>query len=192
MQSSINTAYNIELPNDKATTYNVVTFIIALINMAAFAYSCFTETDPARRLLYASGAAIAIIALVFFVLRNKIKTPAAFPTGIGFIVCGLVWIFSGDTWLGLPLLLFAGFGFYATKRTILQFSSKGILYPSFPPRLINWVGVDFVILKDGILTLELTDNRVFQFTLSKQEAGRLDEDRFNDFCNSFTSRTQSR
>jgi hypothetical protein len=182
MQSPVEEHYAVELPNDKAPAYRVVTFIIALINIAAFTWSYFNETDQAKLVLSVTGVVLSAAALLFFILKNKNFALQSFRIEIAFIILAVVWMASGNLWLGLPLLIFAAFGFYTNKKTILNFSHKGILYPSFPPKLLLWSEVDFVILKDGILTMEMSDNRVFQFTLSHQETAKLDEHSFNEFC----------
>lgn len=182
MQSPVKEHYAVELPNDKAPTYRVVTFIIALINIAAFAWSYFNETEQAKLALSVTGMVLSVVALLFFILKNKDFALQSFRIEIAFIILAVVWMASGNLWLGLPLLIFAAFGFYTNKKNILNFSHKGILYPSFPPKLLLWSEVDFVILKDGILTMEMNDNRVFQFTLSCQETAKLDEHSFNEFC----------
>jgi hypothetical protein len=56
------------------------------------------------------------------------------------------------------------------------------MYPSFPVKKIAWAEVDFVMLKDDILTIELLNNKLIQFTLNKQLASAIDADRFNRFC----------
>jgi hypothetical protein len=39
-----------------------------------------------------------------------------------------------------------------------------------------------VILKDDILSIELKDNRLFQFSLDKNIAAAIDSAAFNNFC----------
>ncbi len=175
--------YNIILPDDKATTYKVVTFIIALVNAFGFAVFYFNETEPGKQILVVLGMIISMLAFVFYILQLTQKKFASFRVEISFVIAALVWFLYGNFWLGALLLIFAVFGFYSNRKLVIQFNEQGIEYPSFPKKHFQWQEVDFVMLKDGILTLEMKDNRVFQFTLSKEETDRLDEPGFNNFCN---------
>ena len=178
--------YEIELPNDKAATYKVVTFIIALINAVAFTYLYFNELNRSNRDFAFLGMTLGGAAFIFYLIKTYTQQLQTFRIEIAFIMLAVLWYLSGNGWLGLPLLVFALLGFYTNKRSVITFSKEGILYPSFPSRLFKWPEVDFVLLKDGILTIELRNNRVLQFTLSKKEAEKLDERGLNDFCSTQT------
>lgn len=184
MQSSINDFYEIEIPNEKAATYRVVTFIIALINAVAFTYLYFNETNKSRLGFASLGAILSITALVFYCIRTYTKNLQTFKIEIAFIILALTWFICGNAWLALLLLLFAFLGFYTNKKSVIRFTKDGIAYPSFPPKKLLWTDVDFAMLKDGILTIEMKNNHVFQFSLSKTASDKLDENSFNEFCNS--------
>lgn len=182
MQSTVNDHYKIEIPNEKAATYKVVTFIIALINIAAFCYIYFNETNQAKLRFAILGAILSVTAFVFYIIQNKTKNLQTFKIEISFIILAVIWFMCGDYWLALPMLLFGVLGTFTNKPILLRFDQAGMLYPSFPARFYRWEEIDFVLLKDGILTIEMKNNRISQFTLSKQETGRVDENIFNKFC----------
>lgn len=184
MQPAIKDFYEIEIPNEKAATYKVVTFIIALVNAVAFSYLYFNETNKSRIGFASLGAILSITALLFYSIKTYTKNLQTFKIEIAFIILALTWFVCGNTWLALLLLLFAFLGFYTNKRSVIGFTKEGITYPSFPPKKFSWEAVDFVMLKDGILTIEMKDNHVFQFSLSKTESDKVDESSFNDFCQS--------
>lgn len=192
MQSAVNKQYNIILPNDKAATYKVVTFIIALVNATGFTVFYLNETEPGKQILVVLGTIISIIAFVFYILQLTQKKLASFRVEISFVIAALIWCLYGNILLGLILLVFAIFGFYSNRKLVVKFDEQGIDYPSFPAKHFAWSQVDFALLKDGILTIEIKDNRVFQFTLSKEESEKLDEADFNDFCEAQTAKTLRR
>lgn len=181
MQPAVKDSYEIEIPNEKAATYRVVTFIIALINAVAFSYLYFNETNKSRIGFASLGAILSITALVFYCIKTYTKNLQTFKIEIAFIILALVWFICGNPWLALLLLVFAFLGFYTNKKTVIRFTKAGIEYPSFPPKKMAWPEVDFAMLKDGILTIEMKNNHVFQFSLSKTESDKLDENSFNDF-----------
>lgn len=178
--------YQIEIPNDKAATYRVVTFIIALVNVLAFAYLYFNETNKSNRNFAGFGSILSITALVFYCVKIYTKNLQTFQIEIAFLILAFTWFICGHSGLFLLMLVFSIFGWYANKKLILYFNAKGIAYPSFPPKTYAWDTVDFVLLKDGILTIELKNNRIFQLTLSPEETTGVEEAPFNDFCNGLT------
>ena len=81
----------------------------------------------------------------------------------------------------MPLRIQTFFPFTLNKK-LVHFSENGITYPTFPTRSISWKEVDFVILKDDILTIEMKNNKLMQFTLEKHISSGINADEFNNFC----------
>lgn len=173
-------AYSIEIPNDKATTYQVVTLIIAIINALAFGYAYIQSQQGIGIVLM--GALIATGSLIIYSIRNNRKNVPPFKIEIPFGICAVIWFVTGNFWLGLPLLAFALLGMITNKQPIVQVNEEGIYYPSMSGGNWEWESIDWVILKDGILTIEKKDNHLLQITLDKQVAANINETAFNDFC----------
>lgn len=171
--------YVINIPNEKATSYKLVTFIIAIINIVAFVYLVLQGGDKMPGI---AGAAISLACLLALVLKNKISFPKILSPESGFAAISMLWIATGNVLPGLLMLIFSLLGFYTNRKGAIRFTGEGIYYPSMPVKFFPWSQVDFAMLKDGILTIELKDNRVFQFTLSGSGNESLDEAGFNEFC----------
>lgn len=171
--------YIINIPNEKATSYKLVTFIIAMINLAAFVYLLL---QGGKQLLATGGIVISVLCLAMCFKKNKTIVPPLMTAEAAFGALSMFWIASGNVLPGLLMLIVAVLGFYTNRRAAIKFNQEGIWYPSVPAKLFPWNLVDFVMLRDGILTIELKDNRVFQFTLPVQEAAAHDEQQFNGFC----------
>jgi len=176
----MNQGYSIEIPNDKATTYKVVTLIIAIINAVAFGYAYLQSQKGIGILLM--GALIATGSLIIYSIRNNRKNVPPFKIEISFGICAIIWLVTGNIWLGLPLLFFALLGIITNKIPIVQVNKEGIIYPSLSGGNWQWDSIEWVILKDGILTIEKKDNHLMQITLDKNIAANINEDSFNEFC----------
>lgn len=172
--------YSIEIPNDKATTYKVVTLIIAIINALAFGYAYLRSQQGIGIVLM--GALIATGSLIIYSIRNNQKNALPFKIEISFGICAIIWFVTGNVWLGLPLLIFALLGMIINKKPIVQVNEAGIFYPSFSGNNWPWDSIEWVILKDGILTIEKKDNHLLQITLDKQVATNINEIDFNSYC----------
>lgn len=173
-------AYSIEIPNDKATTYKVVTLIIAIINALAFGYAYLRSQQGIGIVLM--GALIATCSLIIYSIRNNQKNALPFKIEISFGICSIIWFVTGNVWLGLPLLIFALLGMIINKKPIVQVNEAGIFYPSFSGSNWPWDTIEWVILKDGILTIEKKDNHLLQITLDKQVGTSINETDFNSYC----------
>lgn len=176
-------SYSIEIPNEKLATYRVVTLIIAIINLLAFAYIIFYTNDAGIVSLLYIGFVVSLLALILFIIKHYSRFFKSFRIEIAFIISGCIWMISTNYLLGLLLLLFAFLGLIANKKPVIYFTKEQIRYPSFPEKIFLWPDVDFVILKDDILTIELKNNQLFQFTLEKEIANGIDAAAFNVFCN---------
>lgn len=174
--------YSIKIPNDKAKTYKIVTYVTGLMNLFFFGYLMVFMVENGKQPLFLIGFFLSVTSLLFYFLQKKGKRLGGFRIEIYFIVCGLIWCMAGRYGLGLLLELFAIMGFVNNKELRIDFSRNGIRYPSFPVKKIEWKEVDFVILKDEILTIELKKNQLFQFTLESEVASKIDADAFNAFC----------
>jgi hypothetical protein len=174
-------SYSIPIPNEKAATYKVVTFIISLINLIAFVY-VLLRADEKMPIIFISGLLFSLAAVLLFVARRyfaglKVVQPAVF-----ILISSFCWIFTGIYLLGILLFSFSVISLLTSKALVITFNEEGILYPSFPVKMIGWQEVDFVMLKDDILTIELKNNKLMQFTLESEDAGLLDAGEFNAYC----------
>jgi hypothetical protein len=134
------------------------------------------------RYLPIDGIVLSSLCILILVTQNKWKWPPVFKVEWLFLILALVWILSGNYLPAVLMLLFALIGFYSNRKPIFRFTKEGIYYPSVPEKVFTWDIVDFAMMKDGILTIELNDNRVFQYTLNKEVALLIDEAAFNKFC----------
>jgi hypothetical protein len=174
--------YSIRIPNEKAATYRLLTIIIALLQIPAFAFVFFNVPAGAAFNLSGFGLLLSVMAFVMYLVKMYTARFKLFRIEIAFIIFALIWFISGYYLMPLLLLLFAILGFYTNKKMVIHFKKEGILYPSFPPKTLLWTDVDFVVLKDGILSIEMKDNRLMQFTLDDSTANEIDSFSFNHFC----------
>jgi len=92
----------------------------------------------------------------------------------------MAWVFTGPWFMGVVLLVLEVLHQIASLKKTLKVSKAGI-WTSFPwPSMRNWKQVEFIILKDGMLTIEYRNGRVLQQPIEKDSAAR--EADFNEFC----------
>jgi hypothetical protein len=175
-------SFNIQIPNDKAATYRLVTLITAIINLLAFGFFMLNINAGSLKMIAITGFISGVLSVILLGVKKYTSYLSNFRIETLFTVCSACWIITGNYLLGSLLMVFTLLGFIALKRKVIYFYKEGIRYPSFPTRLISWKGVDFVMLKDDILTIEMKNNKLIQFTLEKDIASMIDTDDFNNFC----------
>jgi hypothetical protein len=173
--------YTFILPNDKAATYKVVTFIIAIINVVAFILMEIKSANTEINMfLIPMGISIMATPFINYFIFKRNKNILSF--NVAFIMCGILWVFLGMILPGILLIAFSIFGFYTNKDFKLEILKEEIVYPSFPKKRYQWNEVEQIILKDNILTIDLKNNKLMQFTLVEKDNKGINENAFNDFC----------
>ena len=61
-------------------------------------------------------------------------------------------------------------------------TNKTIVVPYILQREVNWDEVNNVILKDGLLTIDFKNNKLFQHIILNSDED-ISEKEFNEFCN---------
>ncbi|HKC34937.1 MAG TPA: hypothetical protein VKB95_02710, partial [Chitinophagaceae bacterium] len=87
----------------------------------------------------------------------------------------------GFWWITIMLLLFILLDFIAHKKLLVDITDKQIVVPYVMQKTINWNEVNNVILKDGLLTIDFKNNKLFQQLILNSDED-VNEKEFNDFC----------
>ncbi len=170
--------YAIPIPNDRIKTYKVVTFIVLTLNFLGFGY-VFLQTSATASKLAIMGLVLNAVPWLFYLLNKKhLKSPALELT---IILSALLWIYFGNAWMGILLIIFGAMSFFTNKKTIIFFSEEGITYPSFPVKKYEWQKIAQVIWKDDVLTINLKDNKFLQFNIEQEFAEGFDALTFNEW-----------
>ncbi len=83
--------------------------------------------------------------------------------------------------VGILYLVMAYAGYMANRRTSVLISKDGIQYPAFRLKKIRWNEVENAMLKDGILTIDLYNNKLYQFLVNDLEEAASIQEEFNNF-----------
>lgn len=160
----------------------MVTIFVLCMNLFMFGYLCFDERSANLHWPYLAGSVLHAAGLVSLTAPGRRKRAGSIFIGLIFITGAIIWATSGNYLIAALLFIFSGTGFYANRLLIIHFSTGGITYPSFPEKFFHWEEVSQAILKDGILTIDLKNNQLLQFSLGQQVIQSLDENAFNRFC----------
>lgn len=99
---------------------------------------------------------------------------------VGLALQVAAWTFVGQWPFSAAMLLLYLLHRQSIKQQYARIDESGILL-SFPwKRQITWEAVEFIVLKDGLLTIEYKNGRVLQQPILKDPV--WNEADFNEFC----------
>ncbi len=176
--------YRIILPNEKTATYGYVTLFILLLNFFLSGFIYLNSIDARIINLSLIAAIISVLSVLIWVVSNYTKQIQQFRIEISFFILAVLWFLMDRHLLSLSIFCFAIIGIYTRRPFILLFSNNGISYPSFPKKEFPWNEVENVILKDGMLTIDLKNNTLIQKVIDNSSAVAINEREFNLFCKS--------
>jgi hypothetical protein len=164
------------LKNEKLKTYTVISWLIIALNFISLVYLGISGASKIPNLPYFSaGLLFAIFLCRFFSQREAFESDLI---SLCFSIAIISWIVVQFYWAAVIIfLLFLAQDISRRKLTVLVYDDR-IIYPSFPKRTIEWKELNNAILKDGILTFDLKNNKVFQNEILSPTS----EMEFNDFC----------
>lgn len=87
----------------------------------------------------------------------------------------------GFWWMGIAIALLGALHFISKRQLLVSVVKKHISYPSFPKKNLAWAELNNIVLKDGLLTIDLKNNRFIQQPIDEMKTS-VNEAEFNDFC----------
>lgn len=170
----------IDIPNNRAKTYQLITFIILALNFFVFGVVFLRSADMKSEVAAVVGLVVnAIPALGYLLTKKHLRAPVP---EISFFISAVLWLLWGNYLFAFLMILFCFFHFMSGRKQQIIFSDEGISYPSFPVKKYAWAEAEQVILKDGILTIDLKNNKLIQVNLDKAAAGKMNAGEFNVWC----------
>lgn len=167
--------YEIVLQNKKARIYITISWLIIVFNFIAFIYSVVSGLVKYPVIPITAAVALLILSVTPLLSKRENKFDLLFGVVI------ITWLLMQFFWPAIiNLLLFTQYTVSA-RRLLVSVSENGINYPSFPKKAFTWNELNNLILKDGLLTIDLKNNKLIQ-QLTEKRVDTINEKEFNDFC----------
>ena len=168
--------FSMLLKNEKLRTYTAISWLIIALNFIAFIYMGVSGRAGIANLPYfAAGLLVVIFTFRFISKREDFENDSI---SLCFSIAIISWIVLQFYWVAAIIIFLFLFQDISRRKLTVLFYDDRIVYPSFPKRTIEWKELSNVILKDGILTIDLKNNKVYQNEITSP-ASEMD---FNEFC----------
>lgn len=155
------------------------------------------------------GLLLGILSVIFFVrelvFANQVGVAyllgAVFVTGVliwnvwqsakgkkvyysrALLIAALVWMkMPYFQWLTFVFIILALLEYQAKYSLEIGFSDHEVVINSLFKKRYPWTQFDNVMLKNGLLTLDFTNNRILQREVEDEEEDEADEEEFNAYC----------
>lgn len=170
--------YTLKLVNDKTRFYRKLSWFVIFINIILFIYlALFAELKDIRL----SGITCLIVlflyyAVKYFFFREKLMDEHGIFSV--YTIIYVTYIIIGWYWMaGIMALLSILFSIATRDLLVIIFNDRVKL----PFREIKWDAISNMLLKDGILTIDMKNNKILQELVDDKD-GSIDEKEFNEFC----------
>lgn len=149
--------------------FSVLAFILVQVHSFQFSY------------FFSIAALILITGMLQNIFSARKGKEMVFRNWL--LAAGLFWIgMPFFQWMILLFIFFAVFESQAKYPLEIGFNNDEIVLNTFFKKKIYWNALNAVILKDGILTLDFRNNKLFQKEVLEDEEPDADEDEFNEYC----------
>lgn len=157
--------------------------ILGLI-LSVFSVICFTLELVGTKsvgLAYLIGV-IAVPVIVIWNLAQQAKKQKVYYSR-ALLIAALVWMkMPYLQWLVFLFIILALLEYQAKYSIEIGFSDNEIVINSLLKKRYSWKDFSNIVLRDGLLTLDFTNNRILQREVEDDEDDDADEDEFNDYC----------
>lgn len=177
----------ITLRSPRVNLYGYITQFMLLLAAVAFTMHLFDPIPTERRIAY---AIIIFLMFAFWLMARlgligRSLDYTSYRWALN--VAALGWLMAVMP-MQVLAILFIGMSLLEKPVNIPQeigFDKYGITFNSFPKRFVPWERINNVVLKDDLLTIDYTSNKLFQRDIDPGTEPTVEEE-FNRFCDKQT------
>lgn len=171
-------SFRILVPGSNRKTFHYVSIFIFALNLLVFA-RMLVEAEGKNKWLAIIGLIVCASGILFSIVKRHHR-PGTIHV-IHFVLVTLIWIILPAFVPAISIAVFAAMTIIAAREKWLRFSDAGVHYPSFPAKIIRWAEVNDIILKNGVLSMDMSGNRFFQIVIPDY-GFKGSESEFNASC----------
>jgi hypothetical protein len=178
------------LKNKNIKAVRLTGMLLTILAGFLFLYRSFQDGSSRMNLI---PFFILLILFAWSVNRVRKNEKVQFSLLLAIAGSGLIFI-SPFNWLGFVYLALAALERQALGAQEIGFSTDHIRFNSWPEKKYSWSQFTNILLKDGLLTIDFRNNKLFQKETDDADDPEYDssEDEFNHFCKEHLSLTENK
>jgi hypothetical protein len=171
--------YLITLKKSDFRVVDQVSQLMYLFALLAFGY--FYYNYPKSGKIYLLVLVLIVICWVYTINKKRKHGKAFFRLGLIFAAAGWIAGPERNIWMAV-LYAIAGLIEKQVKfPNEIGFSEKEISINSLPKTTLSWNELNNVVIKEGLLTIDRKNNKLFQKEIEGDVSPDIEKD-FNNFC----------
>jgi hypothetical protein len=165
-------------PSKNYEAFDWITQLLLFIAAVIIGYSMVKMSFPENQRFAGIASMAAILGGWLYARFTQSSYRIALSgSGLG------MWIIVGNLWLGFAYIILAIVERQVKFKQEIGVDQVGVTFNNFPVKSYQWHEVSNVILKDGIITVDLHNNKIFQKELESETTPAMEKE-FNHFCRS--------
>jgi hypothetical protein len=172
--------YIVTLKRDNENQIDRISTSLCLLSVMAFVY---TQLAAGQISFLFSLSAIAIASGTILNLLRIRKGQQGIRFKNWLLIAAVTWIGMPHLqWLSIFFFILAFLEYQAKYPLELGFTAEGVVINRIIRKKYPWSAFNNILLKDGMLTLDFKNNKIFQRETMDEEEPDAEEDEFNDYC----------
>lgn len=165
-------------PSDYKAADRISQFMYILALLVFGLYYYHYPKNGAAYLYFGAGI---ILSWIFAIIKKNKNGKAFFRTGLFIAAAG--WILGPQKNILMAILCaFAGLLEKQVKfPQEIGFSENEISFNTFPKKVLKWDEINNALIKDGLITIDQKNNRLFQKEIEGYVTADMEKE-FNNFC----------
>lgn len=159
---------------------DAISLLLCLLSAAVFIQ--LQLRAGTRFILFGVAAGLIVLGLIWVYFQYR-RRRIFIPYSRILTVAAIAWFaVPSIPWVGALVLLLALLERPAKLPLEIGFSDDRIVFNTLFKRRFQWQDFNNIVLKDGLLTLDFKNNKLFQKQTVDDDEDDADEDEFNAYC----------
>lgn len=178
--------YVVILKKDSERTTDLLSILLCFLSAASFLFIAVSsiQTEHFKGYFISAAAIILLAGLLFNFVSTRRNRDVQVRYRYLLIIAAIGWIgMTSVPWIGLFFFVLA-FLEYQTKRPLeIGFDQDRVVINGMIKEYHSWREFNNIVLKDGLLTLDFTNNRLLQKeVMEDDDEDNAEEEEFNEYC----------
>ena len=181
--------YIVTLKNQNNRYIDLLGLLLSIFSVICFTWELVRSTSVSVAYLIGSAAVLGFVVWNLILASKKRKVYYS----RSLLIAALVWMkMPYFQWLVFVFIILALLEYQAKYSIEIGFADNEIVFNSLFKKRYDWKQFSNIVLKDGLLTLDFTNNRILQREVEDDEDDDASEDEFNEYCRYHLERAEGR
>jgi hypothetical protein len=173
--------YVVTIKNQHNRYIDLLGVLLSVFSVACFSFEFIKSLQSGNvSLAYPLGVVFVAIVVIWNLYHSK-NRKVYYSRAL--LIAALVWMkMPYFQWLVFLFIILALLEYQAKYAIEIGFSDNEVIINSLFKKRYQWSQFSNIVLRDGLLTLDFTNNRILQREVEDDDEPEADEDEFNEYC----------